>query len=513
MRVAPALPFVLVAGIAIAACNDSQSGTPTSPEFAAGGSPSACSYSQLKKDVAAEWPTNAGADTKATNANVGTLLTTMQQNAADSNIATATGFQILDTLANQTAKKQAGTTPAAGSQLALDLLKCMDVPTATIPTSFVPALSDAGAFAVRGRRPGDKAPVVSHDGAWNIQPVMDILADTQYAWVGIEFADSNGSKNANLTSSVKKLFLAFGSPQDPSGFSNDQTLNLPPSGSTYSTVYNWGTAPKEFFQTPTNPPGPGFLISQCAAGALADTNAYHSGFIQHHTADSLPVVLGFANPSCNVPTNVSLAAPRSLAQRLWQIFRPEPAYAAVLGGGSGSKGSNLSPWGVIDPGVVNLTFNQTPSKNGNTVGLPLIDQSNQPFHVQTFSQAGTPFKQGTIFTWIEAVNNQGTNVLVCKNWAYTNSDGVATFKNAYLNKAGGYTLTFKTVGAQTKTNSVINSPLTVNAGTEPSSALFNVKNGTADSTGCSGANVFVYDSTKSPADQSLPPVPSGLSPP
>jgi hypothetical protein len=101
---------------------------------------------------------------------------------------------------------------------------------------------------------------------------------------------------------------------------------------------------------------------------------------------------------------------------------------------------------------------------------------------------------------------------VCKNWAYTNADGVATFTNAYLNKAGGYILTFKTVGAQTTTNSVNNSPLTVNAGTEPSSALFNVKNGTADSTGCSGANVFVYDTSKSPADQSLPPVPSGLSP-
>jgi hypothetical protein len=512
MRAAPALPFVFVAGIAIAACNDSQPGTPTSPDLRAGAPPSAgCSYSTIKKDVDAEWPNSAGADTKATNSNVSALVTTMQQNAADSSIATATGFQILDTLANQTAKKQAGTTPAAGSQLALDLLKCMDVPKATIPTSFVPALSDAGAFAVRGRGPADSAPVVSHDGAWNIQPVFQ-TASTQYSWIEIEVADSSGSKAANLTTAVKQLFLAFGSPQDPNGFTNDDPLNLPPSGSSYSTVYNWATAPKEFFRTPS-PDGPGFLISQCPAAGVP-AGIYQSGFIQHNTATNSPEVLGFADPVCVPGGTASLfrKAPQTLAQRLWQIFRPEPAYAAVLGGGSGSKGSNLSPWGVIDPGVVNLTFNQTPDKKNNTVGVPLFDTKGQRLHVQTFSKAGTPFKQGTIFAWIEAINNQGVNVLVCKNWAYTNTDGIATFTNAYLNKAGGYILTLKTVGAQTTTNSVDNSPLTVNAGTEPSSALFNVKNGTPNSADCSGANVFVFDPTKPADQQSLPPVPPGLSP-
>jgi hypothetical protein len=275
-------------------------------------------------------------------------------------------------------------------------------------------------------------------------------------------------------------------------------------------VYNWGTAPKEFFQTPTNPPGPGFLISQCEVGALVGT--YESGFIQHHTTDSLPEVLGFADPICNVPTNVSLSAPRSLAQRLWQILRPEPAYAAVSGGGSGSKGSALSPWGVIDPSLVNLLFNQIPNKSNNAVGKPLIDKNSQPFHVQAFSKAGTPFKQGTIFTWIEAVNNSGVNVLVCKNWAYTNADGIATFTNAYVSKAGGYIVIFKTVGAQTTTNSVNNSPLTVNAGAEPSSALFNVKNGTPTSSDCVFPKAFTFDPTQPADKQNLPPVPPGLSP-
>lgn len=514
MRAGPVLPIV-IASIVLAACSDQQSNTPTAPDFRTSGS--GCSYSQVKQDVAAEWPNSAGADTKATNANVGALVTTMQQNAADSNIATATGFQILDTLANQTAKKQAGTTPAAGSQLALDLLKCMDVPAATIPAvasgGFVAALGDAGAFAVRGRGPADKAPVISHDGAWNIQPVFaPAPVDTQYAWSGIEVADSSGSKAANLTTAVKQLFLAFGSPQDPAGFTNDGPLNLPPSGSSYSTVYNWGTAPKEFFRTPP-PDGPGFLISQCAAGALAGT--YQSGFIQHNTAASSPEVLGFADPICLPGGTASLfrQTPQTLAQRLWQILRPEPAYAAVLGGGSGSRGSALSPWGVIDPGVVNLLFNQTPNKSNNAVGVPLFDKNNQALHVQTFSKAGTPFKQGTIFTWIEAVNNSGVNVLVCKNWAYTDPTGLATFRNAYVSKSGGYILVFKTVGAQTTTNSVNNSPLTVNAGTEPSSPLFNVKNGTPTTSDCTFPNTFTFDPTLRPDQQTLPPIPAnGLSP-
>ncbi len=512
MRAGTVLPIV-IAGLVLAACSDQQSNTPTSPDVRAGAPPNGCSFSQLKKDVSAEWPTSAGADTKATNANVSALLTTMQQNAADSNIATATGFQILDTLARQTARKEAGTTPAAGSQLALDLLKCMDVPTATIPPSFVPALSDAGAFAVRGRGPADKAPVISHDGAWNIQPVFaPAPVDTQYAWIGIEVADSNGSKAANLTAAVKQLFLVFGSPQDPAGFTNDDPLNVPPAGSSYSTVYNWGTAPKEFFRTPP-PDGPGFLMSQCPAAGVP-AGIYQSGFIQHNAASSLPEVLGFADPICLPGGTASLfrRTPQTLAQRLWQILRPEPAYAAVSGGGSGSKASNLSPWGVIDPGVVNLTFNQTPNKSNNAVGVPLFDKNNQPFHVQTFSKAGTPFKQGTIFTWIEAVNNSGVNVLVCKNWAYTDANGLATFRNAYVSKAGGYIVIFKTVGAQTTTNSVSNSPLTVNAGTEPSSALFNVKNGTPISSDCVFPNAFTFDPTKPADQQNLPPVPPGLSP-
>ena len=64
MRAVIAPFLILIAGIA--ACNDSQPGTPTSPDLRAGGPPSGCSYSQIKKDVDAEWPNSAGADTKAT---------------------------------------------------------------------------------------------------------------------------------------------------------------------------------------------------------------------------------------------------------------------------------------------------------------------------------------------------------------------------------------------------------------------------------------------------------------
>ena len=505
MRAVIAPFLILIAGVA--ACNDSQPGTPTSPEFAAGGSPSACSYTQLKKDVDAEWPNNAGAATKDTGQAVSALLTTMQQNQADSNIATATGFRILRSVAIATANNQPGTTPAAGAQLAIDLLLCMDVPGSSIPSSaiFVSALGPNGAFAVRDTGLTDAVPVASHDLAWNVAPV----SPNTWSQVAARDTSAAGGASANLSAAVKRLFLVFGQPGATTGFTNtgDQLLNQ--SLLVNNAVFNWGTVPLQVFKTGDG--SPGIVVSQCDITPAGQVSSYTPGFLQHNRAGTNPEILGFVSPNCPADVkwiaDIQRRAPNSLAQRLWQLFVPEAANALVLSGGSGSKGSNLSPWGAVDPGVVNLTFGQTPDKSRNTVGVSLFDTDSLPLQVGAFSEGGTPL--GTVFTWIEATNNQGTNVLVCKNWAYTDAAGVATFRNAYLNKAGGYTLTFKTVG--TKTTTGVND-LTVAAGTEPSSALFNVKNGTPNTSDCSGTNVFVFDPTKPADQQNLPPVPSGLSP-
>ena len=481
MRVAPALPFVLVAGIVLAACSDSQPGTPTSPEFAAGGlapSKSGCDTKQLAKDVDAAWAPNT-----ATNGTVSTLvkaLASALQNPPDSVTATAKGFEILDAVARGVAVDST-TTAALASPVAVDVVKCMvlGVSPDSLPSTFVDALGPHGAFAVRGKS-SDTLAVVSHDLTWSIKPV------SPNDWRTVEGTRSGTFNNANYTNatntalrdSVRALFLAYGMPDSSlnaniTNFTRDQSV---------SPVFDWFTLPREVFQITDG--SAGVQITQCGA----------QGFLQHNpvSTNNQVVLASFvANCPSGPLAGLSPLAPRSLAQRLWHFFAPEPAYAVALSGGSSSKGSNLSPWGVVDPGYVNLVFApQKVDKSNNQVGVPLFDTSkpSKPLQVTAFSKAGSPFKQGSIFTWIEAINNQGTNVLVCNNWAYTDANGVATFTHAYLNKSGGYTLRFRTVGTKFST-SAGDTPIQVGEGPNPpTSNLFNVKNGTPDENDC---NVYV----------------------
>jgi hypothetical protein len=313
------------------------------------------------------------------------------------------------------------------------------------------------------------------------------------------------------------LFLVVGQPGASTGFTNpgDQLLNQ--SVLVNDPVFNWRTAPTQVFKTLDG--SPGIEVSQCDITPTSQVSTYVSGFVQHNGVGSNPEILGFVSPNC--PSNptwtagIPRRAPMSLAMRLLQVFTPEAAHALVLGGGSGSKGSALSPWGVINPGHVNLVFDpQTLYKAPNQVGQPLKDRSGNLLQVTVTSDGGTAFKQATVFAWIEATNNQGTNVLVCNNWAYTNDQGVALFKNAYLNKAGGYVLTFKTVGTAAS-NSAPSTPQT-SAGQQPTSALFNVKNGTVpDDNGCSTSspiNAFVFKLNVPVGQQVLPPNDQGPPP-
>lgn len=481
-----------VVGPLVAACSDrAPDDAPTAPSLtAAPATTTTCDFNVLKKDVAAAWPNSAGPITRAVNSAVSSLLTTMSQNRSDSTIATRNGFQILDTLAHSAARKDPGFTPAAGSKLALDLLLCMDVgPASAIPASFVSALGDSGAFGVRGRSATDADPLVSHDGAWAVRPVGGT------PWAQLE---NGGPARPALSAAVRQNFLVFGRPGDANGFTADIQLNLPPYP---STVFDWATVPVLTFVTPATtsaPAGPGIEIDQCDIG----TPGFQAGFFQHNSVASSnqEILTSFAVSCLTAPTARARLEPKaSLAARLWKLVTPEPAYAAFFfGGGSGTRGTALSPWGVVNPGNVNLTFNQVVDKGNNRVGVPLFDSLGNALSVRVFSNAQsggtfvTPFKQGAIFTWIEATNNQGAKVVVCKNWAYTDANGVATFTNAFLNKAGGYTLRFRTAGTQVST-SAGDTPLAIAAGTQPFSALFNVKNGSFDATGCTGNNVYTGD--------------------
>jgi hypothetical protein len=133
----------------------------------------------------------------------------------------------------------------------------------------------------------------------------------------------------------------------------------------------------------------------------------------------------------------------------------------------------LSPFGLINPGNVNLEAKFTWRKSGNTVGKPF---SPTPVY-QILSGAGTEFRQDYVLIWLEVLGNEGTNVLICNNWAYTNADGRAHFPEAYLNKSGGYTIRARTSGTISKPGAVGEEIPTVPAGESLVSPLINVKNG------------------------------------
>jgi hypothetical protein len=430
-----ALLAALLAGAALGACSDNQQQAPTEPLTAKTGPPSACDFQAVGQASDAEF-------TGATRVSVGALVKAMKGYAGngDASNATYVGYQILDSVTHP--GRQQGT-PAEGSTLIIGLLKCMELGGATIPTSFTGPVGDTtGAIGVRGRSTTDAQGLLSHDGVWTIETPGSV------AWRSIT------STGVNLADSVKHMVLVYGNVGSSSGFTNDALL---------STVYDWATIPIATFT-------PGAIVGQCT-GDL--------GYIQHNSVSSVNAeVLSFVPALCVGATALLRERePRSFAERVGRLLSPKPAYAAtLLAGGSGGTRGSLSPFGKTDPGAVNLKLEVQPNKSANQVGKPLVDLQGNPLAVAASSNGGTPFKQTSVFAWIEATSNNGVNVAACNNWAYSDANGRITFPTAYLNKAGGYTITIKTVGTDVSSSAASTPPLP--PGKQPTSALFNVKNGT-----------------------------------
>jgi hypothetical protein len=451
----------LLSVAALTACGDQQSSnsTPTGPGFAAAAKPgSQCDFQAVQQAVNAEF-------TGATDVAVSKLATDMKnyRGAGDVSNATFVGYQILDSLAH-VGRSQG--TPAAGSTLAIALLQCMEIGGATIPASFTGPLGDTtGAFGVRGRTALDNKGLLSHDGIWGVEP------QTNQTWRGIT------TTGAAVAESVAHTILIYGnvSSLSQSQFTNDTPL---------SSVYDWASIPIATFS-------PGVVVGECGSDLA---------YIQHNPASNGGEVLGFVPFSCTGSTALLMeSTPRTLAERIGRLLSPEPAYAAaLLGGGSGGTKGSFSPFGKIDPGAVNLTLLSQPSKSGNQVGKPLVDSKGKPLAVVASSNGGTQFKQPTVFAWLVAIGNNGSFVQVCNNWAYSDDQGKITFPNAFLNKAGGFTIVVRTVGTDEQSSATDTPPLP--PGQQPTSTLFNVKNGTVGAqSACLYPNAFT-----DPATQLLP---------
>lgn len=437
----------------VGACVDQSTDIPTTPSFAkpVRNGCDALAVNSLVKDEFGASSSESG------------LATDMKNYGPQTAQGTYVGYQLLEAVAARyTIPANHNGSLTTGSQLVVELLNCMEVGGASIPDSFVDYLGPTGALGVGGW-PGDNSPITSHDGQWLLEPPQG------QNWTGIVPA------LAGLPDSVNKLFLAFGKPVPSTGFTNDQLVG---------NVFDWNSIPTITFI------GPGVVVGECEL---------ESNYLQHNAAGNGPEVLGFVAPSCAVFAAGQEREPRTFAERLIRLLGPKPLFAA-LGTTTGTGGSkqNLSPFGLIDPSLVNLDARFQWRKSGNTVGEPF----NPTPKYQIRSQAGTVFQQDFVLIWLEALGNSGTNVQICNNWAYTNADGLAQFPQAFLNKSGGYTIVAQTTGTVSKPDVVEGGEApAVPAGSSVASPLVNVKNATL--TSC--PNVY------SPGDSlPTPPGPNGF---
>jgi hypothetical protein len=430
--------LILVLGTSlVAACDrdEGSDGFATAPSLAS--TSGACSnFNQLVQ--------NAFNGNNQTTQNVKNLASAMSQAFGQNKHGRATwyGFQVLQAI--DTAGRFLGTLQA-NSNLAVATFPCMKLGTATLPASVTTELGSGGAFGVRGRSAGDNEAVIAHDGTWIIEPPEG------KTWNDITTLQAR----SGITGDTARLFLALGKPGSGSGFvgTGDQLL----AGS-----FDWTTIPTATFGNPY------VVVGQCVVGG---------GFLQHFPASSSSAeIFGFVQPAQCPEAELALErAPRSLAERLFRALSPAPAYAAALlkaGSGGGSKPS-LSPFGIINPGKVELgKFTTSPSKSGNA--------KNKPFTptpvINPKSAGGVAFKQASVLAYILGIVNNGTPGHVCFNWAYNDDQGVTDFPLAFYTKAGGLNLRATSVGTISTEESTGQPVPVIPAGALATSTSFNVKN-------------------------------------
>ncbi|HEY7637913.1 MAG TPA: hypothetical protein VH763_20375 [Gemmatimonadales bacterium] len=442
--------LVLGTGL-VAACDRDEDGggLATAPSLAStgGGSNGPCSKNTLTNLVKAAF--NSG----QTRNNVVTFAENLASAFSDNKKGKATwwGFKILQVV--DTAVASSKTTLQANSNLVVGTLGCMTLGTAPIPTSVETELGTTGAFGVRGRPTADVEAVIAHDDTWIIEP-----PETK-SWQNITTLQTR----TGITGDTAKLFLVLGKPGSGSGFvgTGDQLL----AGS-----FDWSTIPTATFGNPY------VVVGQCVVS---------DGFLQHFPASSSSAeIFSFVQPAQCPATSLSLErAPRTLAERLFRAISPAPAYATALlkaGSGGGSKPA-LSPFGIINPGQVNLSnFSQAPTKKDQV--------KNKVFNptpiINPTTAGGVAFKQASVLTYLSPIVNNGTPGFVCYNWAYNDDEGVTDFPQAFYTKAGGLSLIAKTVGTVSTEESTGEPVPVIAAGANAVSPSVNVKNSSIAISAC-----------------------------
>ena len=387
--------FIAGLGLTLLGCSD-RSPSPTDPVLS---SPvlavSACDVAGARSLANQLFPNNVKQTAQD-------LLQAIQNAGAGTAAATDAGFGILELISTY-----GPSLPQIGSDLANAILPCMTV--GSTPTDFTAALSDTGAFAVRGSSSTDTAAVVSNDGLWGMEPPLNTTTNVRYTWNAITVPEDT-------------RLLVYGARISASNFTNEQQVG---------TIFNWFTLPVVTFD-------PGVVVGTC----IVDNGPQY--LIQHNLLGE--IVPSATTSFCPVGvTSVKSAegwSPAALAQRVLDFFSPRPLLATALGvrPPGGSIGS-LSPSVAVDPGTITVNFPKQIADGKTNQVIKFKDGS--PVSVTVEPTGGTDLN-GAVVQLI-AVANLGSPVVATGNTAITN-DGVAVFPNLSLNKAGGYRFITKLIG-------------------------------------------------------------------
>ena len=219
-------------------------------------------------------------------------------------------------------------------------------------------------------------------------------------------------------------FLAYGAPVTAPGFTNETLVG---------TIFEWFTIPTLSFD-------PGVVVGTCI-----NDGSGSEYLIQHNAATTGGEIVPSATPSFCPTSSASQDAgwsPFALAHRVLNLFRPAPLMAAALGTRppGGSIGS-LSPSAAVNPGQITLVFGGQVA-DGRTAPATVKFIGGGSVSV-TVTPAGTPGKPPTPLDGARvrliATTNLGATVTAFGNTA-TTENGVATFPDLTISKAGGYRL-------------------------------------------------------------------------
>lgn len=393
----------LAAAVVLAGCSETPSTAPNGPSYQIGTGP-ACSPSTLQKYARSLFGSRSPV------LDLAKQITAKNANSAQ---ATAVGFSVMSAVAGarDAATAWSAGNASDGANLTVQLIACMDV-TASGQLSFDAfnsALGTTGGYEVRGGATDPTGAVLSGDGHSGVQAPTSGFP----TWLG-----------------GRALF--YGSPI-----------------STFSTelfggyAFDWSTVRPNATAggTPAALNGQG-IVGLCAV----DANAAIPGQarVQEH-GTILPIQDA---PFLTCPSTLSdaSASTGSLLARIGafgrRLLTPEPAYAAVAAqGGTGGLAGGFSPFELVDPGHIVMTFVSEPADG--VTNAPIPGTPGADVAVKVTGANGTVW-QG-VHVKLEAVVNNGSFVATCNGEADTQADGVAHFPNVSVNKPGGYFFIASTV--------------------------------------------------------------------